>query len=128
MVKRINKERCCIYYIGFVHSVCIGFMVLCGLYLRTYITRANNVIIKIDKLIDDVSFIPYEASLLLNKGDNLYEYIYDVLDNSSYILKHTQKQVLTQFESMDETNEFVTSIGYRINNTIGKFEKSLDCI
>lgn len=125
MVKRINKERCCIYYIGFVHSVFIGFMILCGIYLRTYVLRANKLIIKIDNLIDDISFIPQEASLFINKGEQLYSHIYEVLDNSSDLLDNTHTHVISRFKQMDDTNKFINNIGTEINTTLNKFESAL---
>ena len=128
MGKRFNKERCCIYYVGFVHSIFIGTIVLCGLYLRGYVVKVNGLIDDINSLVQSAEELPYSAFRFIRQGEELYDYIHTTLYNNSALVKNTRDKLYIQLDKIDEARLTAKLLGSKINNTLHKLEDTFGYI
>ena len=126
--KRINKERCCIYYIGFIHSVFICGLFMCGLYLRGYAKQAGDLLDKIDDFVDDLLFIPNEASTFIVRGNALVDYIYESVDNTSGLIHDMQDTIHHKMKAIDDIQDNIDVIRNHVNHTIMDLELVFDYI
>ena len=126
--KRINKQKCCIYYIGFIHSVFICGLIMCGLYLRGYVKQAGHLLDKIDYFVDDLLFIPNEASTFIRRGNSLIDYIYDNMDNTTVLINEMQDTIHTRMKAIDDIHENIEAISNQVNNTIMDLDVAFDYI